>query len=292
MVSMVKKLAKQEHSANEAMHVEQGQLVRAAESDQCVLKVKTQRQRDTVEFTHSLLGVNRKAAWKSDVCSLKGQNETAEITLLSTVATTRRVKTIPRNTSRYSHDSLGHFESVAKEVEKQMRVFISHTWRADHQCNSDRNVARTTTQGSVNAEEQTSLFKWKDAHWVQKLKRADEHLLVIRELTRLARAGRGQARAEKWNLGSDKAVLNRIQELKASTELHTSAVRQKYITNRVLDKQGRPPLSIKCTLDAETYSSKCRERFETIGTKEIAEAELPSCIDDSIQSKPEVGKQK
>ena len=66
---MVKKLAKQEHSANDAMHVEQGQLLRAAESDQCVLKVKTQRQRDTVEFTHSLLGVNGKAAWKSDVCS-------------------------------------------------------------------------------------------------------------------------------------------------------------------------------------------------------------------------------
>ena len=69
VVVMVKKLAKQEHSANDAMHVEQGQLLRAAESDQCVLKVKTQRQRDTVEFTHSLLGVNGKAAWKSDVCS-------------------------------------------------------------------------------------------------------------------------------------------------------------------------------------------------------------------------------
>ena len=144
------------------------------------------------------------------------------MTLLNTVATTRRVKTIPRNTSRNSHDSLGHCESVAKEVEKQMRVSISHTWRADHQCNSDRNVARTTTQDSVNAEEQTSLFKWKDAHWFEKLKRADEHLLVIRELTRLARAGRGQARVEKWNLGSVKAVLNRIQELKASTERHTS----------------------------------------------------------------------
>ena len=58
MVTTVKKLAKKEHSANEAVHVEQGQLLRKAESDQCVLKVKTQGQRDTVEFAHSLLGVS------------------------------------------------------------------------------------------------------------------------------------------------------------------------------------------------------------------------------------------
>ena len=44
------------------MPVEQGQLLRAAEPDQRVLKVKTQRQRDTVEFTHSLLGVIGEAA--------------------------------------------------------------------------------------------------------------------------------------------------------------------------------------------------------------------------------------
>ena len=115
---MVRKISKKEHSVNDAVHIEQGQLLRAAESDQCLLKVKTQRQRDTVEFTHSLLGVNGKAAWRSGVCSLKCQNETAENTLLNTVAPTRGVKTIPRNTSRYSHDSLAHCESVAKEVEK------------------------------------------------------------------------------------------------------------------------------------------------------------------------------
>ena len=131
----------------ESTSVEQGQLLRAAEPDQCVLKVKTQRQRDTVEFTHSLLGVKGRVAddlhrqqqdsdledapsdrtdiavesgrdkvlvnhdhgsvtamtgpnevtvytvrvgcdrldeWRSGVCSLKGQNETAEITLLNT----------------------------------------------------------------------------------------------------------------------------------------------------------------------------------------------------------------
>ena len=41
------------------------------------------------------------------MCSLKGQNETAEVASLNTVGTSRRVKTIPRNTPRYSHDSLG-----------------------------------------------------------------------------------------------------------------------------------------------------------------------------------------
>ena len=49
-------------TAKESVSVEQGQLLRAAEPDQCVLKVKTQRQRDTVEFTHSLMGVNGEAA--------------------------------------------------------------------------------------------------------------------------------------------------------------------------------------------------------------------------------------
>ena len=100
------------------------------------------------------------------VCSLVCQEETAETTLLNTVDRTRRVKTIPRNTPRYSHDSLGHYESSVQELEKQIRVFISHTWRADHKCDSGRHVAWTTTQCAVNAEEQTSFFKWmsKDDH--------------------------------------------------------------------------------------------------------------------------------
>ena len=56
--------------------------------------------------------------------------------------------------------------------------------------------------------------QWKDAHWVGKLKRADEHLLVIRGMTRSAGAGRRQAGDEKLNLGcgSVKAVLDCIQE--------------------------------------------------------------------------------
>ena len=199
--------------------------------------------KDVAEHTVRV-GCDRLNEWRSGVCSLKGPNETAEITLLNTVDTSR--------TPRYSHDSLGHFESSIKEVEKQIRAFISHTWRADHQCDSDRHVAWTITQCSVNTEEQTSLFKWiskdyygegakfaelswfhriakqsnlaerwEDAHWVGKLKRADEQLFVIRSLTRSARAGRRQARVEKWNLGSVKALLNRIRELKTSTEIDT-----------------------------------------------------------------------
>ena len=52
--------------------------------------------------------------------------------------------------------------------------------------------------------------QWKDAHRVGKLKRADEHLLMISGWTRSARTGRRQARDEKWNWGSVKAVLNRV----------------------------------------------------------------------------------
>ena len=50
-------------TTKESASVEQGQLLRAAEPDQCFFfKVKTQRQSDTVEFTHSLLCVFGKAA--------------------------------------------------------------------------------------------------------------------------------------------------------------------------------------------------------------------------------------
>ena len=183
---------------------------------------------DVTEYTVRV-GCDRLDEWRPGVCSLKGHYETAEIT----VDTSRRVKTILRNTPRYLHDSLGHCESSIKEVGKHIHVFISHTWRVDHLCDNDSHVAWTITHCSVKAEEQTSLFKWmskdchgdvaksaalswfhsiamqsklaelwKDAHWVVKLTRADENLLVIRSLTRSARAGRRQAPVEKWNLGS------------------------------------------------------------------------------------------
>ena len=73
-----------------------------------------------------------------------------------------------------------------------------------------------------------------------------------------------------------------------STELDTLAVRQKYITNQVLDKQGRMPLCTKCALGAEVHSSECRARFEIIWAKELAEAGIASRAADNIPSGPDV----
>ena len=49
-------------TTKESVSVQQGQLLRAAEPDQGVLKMETRRQRGTVEFTHSLRGVYGKDA--------------------------------------------------------------------------------------------------------------------------------------------------------------------------------------------------------------------------------------
>ena len=54
--------------------------------------------------------------WCSGVCILKCQSEPAEIALQNAVVRTRQVETVPRNTPRYSHGSLGHCESAIKEV--------------------------------------------------------------------------------------------------------------------------------------------------------------------------------
>ena len=71
---------------------------------------------------------------------------------------------------------------------------------------------------------------------------------MTRGMTRSARTGRREARDEKWNLDSVKAVLNRIRELKASTEIDTSVDKQEYITNQALDKHSRTPLCTKVRL--------------------------------------------
>ena len=59
--------------------------------------------------------------WGFGVCVLKCQNEPAEMALQNAVVKTRQFKTIPRNTPRYSHDSLGHCESAIKQVEKHFQ---------------------------------------------------------------------------------------------------------------------------------------------------------------------------
>ena len=92
--------------------------------------------KDVTEFLVRV-SCDRMDGLRFGVFRLKFQNETAAITLHDTVDTTRRAKTILRNTRRYSNDSLHHCE----EVEKQIRVFISHTWRADHECDHDRRAA-------------------------------------------------------------------------------------------------------------------------------------------------------
>ena len=164
------------------------------------------------------VGRDRLDEWSFGVCSIECQDEPGESTLQNTVDQTRQVKTIPPNSPRYSHDSLGQCESSIKEAEKPIRVFISHAWRADPKCDSDRQVVWTNTQRTVNAEEQMSLFKWmnnnlgevakfaelsgfrsitkqsklaeqwKDAHWVGKLKHVDKHLLVINRFDSLSRS--------------------------------------------------------------------------------------------------------
>ena len=95
-----------------------------------------------------------------------------------------------------------------------------------------------------NIAKQSKLAQqWKGARWVGKLKRADEQLRVIRSLTRSSQKQvEDKLVMKSRNLDSVKAVLNRIQEWKASTEIDTSVDRQKYITNQALDKHRRAPL--------------------------------------------------
>ena len=88
---------------------------------------------------------------------------------------------------------------------------------------------------------------------------------------------------KKWNLDSVNAVLNRIQEWKASTEIDTSVGKQNYITNQALDKHRLAPLCTKCAWDTGAH---CRARFEIIWTKELAEAETASHAVDSILLSP------
>ena len=196
-----------------------------------------------------------------------------ERTLQNTVDHTRRFKTNPRNTPKYSHYGLGHWESSIKEVEKQHTcIQFPHVesrpqMRQRQTCSmDDYTMHRSRNKRHVDEQElsrekfaelgwfcsidkQSKLAEqWNDAHLVGKSKRDDEHLVVIRGLTRSARAGRRQARVERWNLGSVKAVWSRLWELKASTEIDTLVTRQKYITNHAVDEHRRTPLLHKMRL--------------------------------------------
>ena len=74
--------------------------------------------------------------------------------------------------------------------------------------------------------------QWKEAHWVGKSERSDEHLLAIRGSTSSARTIRRKPREEHWNLESVKAALECPWELRVCTEFDAPVRRQKYITNQ------------------------------------------------------------
>ena len=68
---------------------------------------------------------------------LMSQNEPAEIALQSGVVRTRQGKTIPRNTFRYSHGSLGHSRQRGGETDSCTLFRMC----ADYNCNSDKFLA-------------------------------------------------------------------------------------------------------------------------------------------------------
>ena len=88
-----------------------------------------------------------------------------------------------------------------------------------------------------------------------------------------------------WNLCSTKAVLNRIQELKASTEIDTSDATHKYIRNQALNEHRRTSLCTRCAWDTGAH---CRARFEIIWTKEFAETEVANFTVDVVPIDPNV----
>ena len=76
-------------------------------------------------------------------------------------------------------------------------------------------------------------------------------------------------------LESVKAVLVSPWELRVRTNLDAPLIRQKYITNQMLNKHGPTPLCTRCSLGTGSHSSDCRARFYSIWTEKLAEAEVP-----------------
>ena len=104
-------------------------------------------------------------------------------------------------------------------------------------------------------------------------------------MTRPVMAGRKQVRDEQWNWGSVKAVLNRIQESKAKTEIDTSVARQEYTTNSASHEHRCAPLCTRCAWDTEVH---CRTRFEIMWTKEFAGTQVANRIVDAGPIDPTV----
>ena len=101
----------------------------------------------TIDSTSNTFDRHEEFVASDSISWRQGKFSWLEMVLLdwNTVDTSRRV--ILRNTPRYSHDSLGHCESSIEEVEKQIRVFVSHTWRADHNAQSTLRSKRHYSSG-------------------------------------------------------------------------------------------------------------------------------------------------
>ena len=141
---------------------------------------------------------------------------------------------------------------------------------------------RRTVKQSKLAEQ------WKEAHWVGKLKRADEHLLAIKGSTHSARAGRRKSRDEQWYLDSVKEVLSCSWELELSTELDTSVVRLKYITTQVWTKTGVRHFAQSAPWIQERIHLSAEHDFRSFGPQSLLKQKLQGRVADSIPSGPDV----
>ena len=82
------------------------------------------------------------------------------------------------------------------------------------------------------------------------------------------------------------AVLVSSWELRVRSEFDAPLTRQKYIiTNQMLDQHGRTLLCTRCSLGTGSHSSDCRARFESIWTKELAEAEVPIRVEAEVANR-------
>ena len=115
--------------------------------------------------------------------------------------------------------------------------------------------------------------QWREAHWVGKPERSDEHL--IRGSTFFSQSDSEKTTCRTVEFGECQSCVVSPWYVRVRTELDAPPTRQKYITNQMLDQHGRTPLCRRCSLGAGSHSSDCRARFEAIWTKELAEADVP-----------------
>ena len=122
----------------------------------------------------------------------------------------------------------------------------------------------------------------REAHWVGKAERSDEHLLAIRTSTYSARAIRRKPRDEQWNLESVKAMLVSPWELRVRTVFDA---RVRYTAHRTEIHHESNVGPTRCSFGTGLHSSDCRARFEAIRTKVFAEAEVPIRVEAEVANR-------